>query len=67
MEWYAQGDPEKLADIDRIRRLLTESGAWAGWRYQAEEGEPDPEAPKDPAVICDVNRVNKRRKKQVNP
>jgi hypothetical protein len=50
MEWYAQGDPEKLADIDRIRRLLTETGAWAGWRYQAEEGEPASEASKDPGV-----------------
>lgn len=50
MEWYAQGDPKKLAEIDRIRRLLTETGAWAGWRYQAKKGEPDPGAPKDPAV-----------------
>lgn len=24
MEWYANGDPERLADIDRLRKLLAE-------------------------------------------
>ncbi len=61
LEWYAQGNPEELAEIDRIRRLLTETGAWAGWRYQAEEGEPAPEASTDPAVRRDVNGTEKTR------
>jgi hypothetical protein len=50
MEWYAQGDPKKMADIDQVRRFLTETGAWTGWRYQAGEGEPATESPTDPAV-----------------
>lgn len=61
LEWYAQGDLEELAEIDRVRRLLTETGAWAGWRCQAKEGERAPEASTDPAVRRDVNGTEKTR------